>query len=548
MTDYSNIRVVLQPSTMKIKLFPHQLASIYQMEKFEIDNKIVKDNYIKETKIGVNADLVGFGKTASMIGLIVRDKMEWDIELPFVFETISTHSRGLIKNYSTKRFTKLPTTLILVSQSIIGQWEKELKETELKVSCIKTRKDLENVSAEEFDVILVTPTMYNTLTTIYKDYAWKRFIFDEPGHMKIVGMNELYANFYWLVTSTPNSIVTLYRNCKKNFIKDIISHCYRDFEYHFGDIILRNDPEFVRASFEMPPVNYFTHECYQPMFNAIQNYVHPRIRTMIEAGNIEGAIMNLGGQSTDNIIELVKNKKQEELISIDYRIELYTMRNDQATLEIWKTKRDHILEQIKDIDDKFKNMLEDNCVICYDTLDKPILEPNCQNLFCGKCFLDWIKMKNTCPMCRSVIDITKLIYIDTNTESTKNVIVKEEQKLTKTDKIVDIIKKNMSGKFLIFSEYDDTFYPISQSLKDNNIKFLQIKGNIKTREKTIDLFKHGMVPVIFLNSNFNAAGINLQETTDIILYHDMDQNTKDQIIGRAARVGRTFELNVHYLT
>ena len=53
--------------------------------------------------------------------------------------------------------------------------------------------------------------------------------------------------------------------------------------------------------------------------------------------------------------------------------------------------------------------------------------------------------------------------------------------------------------------------------------------------------------MIFLNSRFNGAGINLQEASDIILYHEMDSSTQQQIIGRANRIGRTKQLNVHHI-
>ena len=46
------------------------------------------------------------------------------------------------------------------------------------------------------------------------------------------------------------------------------------------------------------------------------SFLNPQIKTMIEAGNIEGAINKLGGKKTDNLIELIKLKKNEELIEI----------------------------------------------------------------------------------------------------------------------------------------------------------------------------------------------------------------------------------------
>ena len=131
--NFDHIKMVSQPKDLKIKLFPHQLASIYNMEKIEVNNLIEKEYYTKETKIGINADLTGYGKTLSIIGLLVRDKMEWDLDVPFIFQKIVSQSRNRIKTYYITRFEKLPTTLILVSPSILGQWEKEFKYTNLKV-------------------------------------------------------------------------------------------------------------------------------------------------------------------------------------------------------------------------------------------------------------------------------------------------------------------------------------------------------------------------------------------------------------------------------
>ena len=84
-------------------------------------------------------------------------------------------------------------------------------------------------------------------------------------------------------------------------------------------------------------------------------------------------------------------------------------------------------------------------------------------------------------------------------------------------------------------------------LDTNKISFTLVKGSWQTRQGSIDSFKNGDIQVIFLNSKFNAAGINLQESTDIILYHTMDLSTQQQIIGRANRIGRTKPLNVHHI-
>ena len=84
-------------------------------------------------------------------------------------------------------------------------------------------------------------------------------------------------------------------------------------------------------------------------------------------------------------------------------------------------------------------------------------------------------------------------------------------------------------------------------MDDRNIEYTLIKGNSATRQKKIDNYKNGSTNVIFLNSNSNGSGLNLEETTDIILYHNMSASTREQIIGRANRIGRVKSLNVHHL-
>ena len=84
-------------------------------------------------------------------------------------------------------------------------------------------------------------------------------------------------------------------------------------------------------------------------------------------------------------------------------------------------------------------------------------------------------------------------------------------------------------------------------LEENNITYALMKGGASTRRRHIEDFRQGCTKVIFLNSNYNGAGINLQETTDLILYHDMSSSVQQQVIGRAERIGRTESLRVHHL-
>jgi phage anti-repressor protein len=95
----------------------------------------------------------------------------------------------------------------------------------------------------------------------------------------------------------------------------------------------------------------------------------------------------------------------------------------------------------------------------------------------------------------------------------------------------------------LFSEYDASL----EALKALNIPFKEIKGTSATIGEIVAWFNNNTNErkVLFMNSQYCGAGLNLQVCTDIIIYHKMNNTLITQIIGRAQRVGRTHPLNVY---
>ena len=56
------------------------------------------------------------------------------------------------------------------------------------------------------------------------------------------------------------------------------------------------------------------------------------------------------------------------------------------------------------------------------------------------------------------------------------------------------------------------------------------------------------IQVLLLNAEYCASGINLENTSDIVIYHSMNDAKTKQIIGRGQRPGRTSVLNVWKLS
>jgi SNF2 family DNA or RNA helicase len=541
--------VVTQPTNYSRSLFNHQLTSIFKMEEME-ERKTVNINnlYSIKTHFGIQADPTGYGKTASMVGLLIRDKMDWDLDNKYMLEEVySANSAFTI----TKKFTmdRIKTTLIVISQSLVAQWKEELKLSELTFEIVRTAKRANNVNAPEYDVILCTPTMYNKLIVRYQDVAWKRLLYDEPGTTVIPSMKKMHTGFLWFITATPDMLKWKYSNRRNHLIARMSLYYLENLFYKALQI--RNPKEYVESSYAMPPINHHTYICHQPISRAVMGFVPIRVETMIAAGNIRGAISYMGGTETDNLMSLVKTRIQEELDEAIRKVEFYTRRArrcDEALVAEWTEKKERIETRIEALEVRFKDALAGTCNICFDTLENPAIVPCCQNLFCSKCIITWMARQCTCPLCRASIPPSSLTYITTEENGeTKDEVKEEGRPNTKTQQIIELINGNPDGRFIIFSDEDATFTYINESLMEENIMCKEIKGRSESREKTISKFKSGKINVIFLNSRNNGAGINLQECTDIILFHKMEESIKTQIIGRANRIGRNHELNIHHL-
>ena len=540
-----DILMVQQPESFKINLFPHQLASIYSMEQLETQvRQTVKDTPSQTvsytTQIGVLADIPGYGKTASIIGLLVRDNMEWDNQLPYIRTTIVSQANGRRTTTTINKYDKLNCNLVLVSPNILHQWVAELNKTQLRYLAISKKAQLVDLDPSKYDVIVVIPSVYNLTVLNSQNLAWKRFIFDEPSNMRVLHMASIQAGFVWFITATPHNITGKHNNCKSTFMSEI------GFFEWCESVIVQNKPEFIEQSFKMPTTTYINHKCYLPVYNSIFGMVNPSILNLIETGNIEGAIISLGGKKTDNLIELVKMKKQDELAILTSEICIANIRQNRDRITELQDRVIIVEKELDEISTRFAGRLKEQCNICWEPLKFPTMESNCQNIFCGECILTWMKTNSTCPLCRANITSSDLTCISPLSYY-ESIRIPIEKLLTKNQTILQIISNKPEGKFILFSDNDFTFGPLADLLKQNNITHTQLKGLPTTIVKNINKFKQGTVSVLFLNSNYNGAGINIQEATDVILYHDMEITTTAQVIGRANRIGRLIPLTVHRL-
>ena len=529
MTDmFANIE---QPIDINIPLFLHQLKSIEEMEKLEKTKEISLCSTIYlSTKLGILGDLPGYGKSLSILGLISRTKNDV-LKDTYVVDKIKHHQ--YVSMSKIEILPQLKCSLILVNISLLSQWIFELNRTLLTFTAICKPSEIEEIDISKYDVVIVSNNVYNLFSQVFRKKCWKRFIIDEPASLKLT-MDETYAQFYWLITGTPNE---LYLKRRNGFLNDLLPEEFDTFEH----IILKNEDQLVKNSYDMPITKNIFYQCTGNLSKLFEGILPDHIIEMIQAGNVSGVlnVLNVDDQIDTSIIDAFRIKKMKRLEEIkDDRVEKI------------QTIKDHL----KLLDERiFRYVVQNKCMICKNPFEKIHVLSCCQHLYCGNCVSSLDESVLDCPLCKTKKqDIVKIPL------SLKEFDMKEygqsefSDKETNNEKskiktLLDIIGTAENKKILIFSNYNESFSVIKKFLDEKSLSYLELRGTKEKRDNVIDSYKTGTVNILLLNTIHSGAGLNLQETSDIILYHRLHEYQKIQVIGRANRIGRKIQLNVHYL-
>ncbi len=168
-----------------------------------------------------------------------------------------------------------------------------------------------------------------------------------------------------------------------------------------------------------------------------------------------------------------------------------------------------------------------------------------------------LTQRGKCPMCnQEITNMKDIIILDNGAEFThlnqgldhKFSDNMENDKLDKIDHFRRLVEKfDKNTRLLVFSEYDASFSGMLSILDENNIIYSKIMGTGAHINTTVEKYKQGKIQCLLLNARYFGSGLNLENTTDIIIYHKMKSDLKKQVIGRAQRPGRRNQLKIYEL-
>lgn len=499
--------------------------------------------------------------------------------------------KNYVKNYESSNYQKSNNEEILNSKNHVClhsfRWNRvildEAHEIQNLVKYNEVRNYLKNIKSVYWWNVTGTP-FSNGLSGFFELMSYNTDLIETCNVTCDEYKNINNLSIYGMINLGLNS--DLIKRCKILFrcnTRDSVMNNLK--EKNFNDIKINENLELLEftpqerniyESYKHTSVNDLVKLCCHPTldnkiknildncktFDEIQNQIYMYNKNLIE--DYKNKILNIQND-LDNLNNINDELSKQEIseLSKSYKIQLVHLRTKLESSEKTFTYLENTINnKLRFISYKNTNSItEEVCAICLDSIKKKDTSITaCGHIFCWNClnYLEKICSDNNnnfkCPTCKTELDNTKYYLLKTSDSSNydKNSLIETLQS-TKLGNIVYFLKNlNSTDKVIVFSQWDLLLKKVGNILQKYNVNFTYCSGNIYKRNKSIKTFiNDNSVQVILLSSKNYASGINLTIANKIIfiepIYGDTEyrKNIENQAIGRAKRIGRIDDLDVH---
>ena len=499
-------RAAHPPSDVALK--PHQLAILHAALEAE-----ARGDY------GLLADLPGAGKTYCMVALIYRALLEDPTCGP---------------------------TVIVVPDNIYTQWCESVRAfcgDAVRVKPFTTYGDITSLYFDthvltENDVLVTTPLYLPVLTETMGQMGLRvhRAVFDEIDSVNYLFRRcQIKATHVWQVSATAGNFLT--------------SSSHRT-------TVIKCADDFVKRNFALEAPEFRTLLCVTPrvigLFNGllsrdqVQRFhsldytlVHCNCRVVKDDAEAIAVLMRHMLDDAERIAQLVAELEGSNATGVhDARVaELREQRETlEANVELVRTR------------------LRDNelCVICYAEFDRKTITPCCQRAMCYPCIAAWVNAKRSarfpCPVCRASVLLDDLVVCGEVLLRADEAVVPRElypDKLAAFRSLLTSLPED--SKVLVYAGYDACFASLGPIVASVCRCADLDQGNVRDIDAVVKGYRDGGTRVLLASAVLFSAGLNLENTTDVVVMSRLDPSLDRQIVGRAQRPGRTSRLRVHFI-
>lgn len=491
------------------ELFNHQIDAINYMKVF------------KDFKFGIIGGTPGTGKTITVLSFLQEEKIN------------QNHMKSII----------------VVPRNIINQWEEDInKFPHIKYKIF--RNGHQKISTFDVDILIITDQIWKHLLSREIDLSEVRHIFvDELEACRSLVVFRNIITFcypenrnFWLISACSDQ-VNIHSNLSEMF--KLIYSWAKITNTGLADFILEImfDNSLEKAFNELNalitiPHNYIIprdnvseilHECIlPPVLDVVNKYLTKGLKEMLQSYDIDGVVDYLQRQvendQVSDLILLIKMKKRMLIEKLEKR---YSETNDTSLL----IRTAEIKKELNNIDEDYKNCMEEECIICSLRLQDPLLCEICQLMLCRGCADIWFKENDTCPKCRAsnpcLIKLSDSVYTQPQLTSVPT-----------REQIISEICSNEDNSVIIYTKYNTQLFKMLARFNP-----IHLRGHAKARIKSIKAYKKNEIRIMFLHTDEDNSGMRLENTTDIIFLENPDISYMEkQIVARALRLDRNREL------
>ena len=417
--------------------------------------------------------------------------------------------------YVKNKTSVFNTNIIICNKFQIYTWEKLNKHNKIKfITTVKNLNSIDDIGNYKIVILLNIHVDKFISISKQKKYIYSRFIFQSIYNLT------LYNTF-------ENMVYSIYIFINKSQLILYFTKYYSELKQtHFVDFV------FVKINVLNNMI--LKNELHKLSNDTINSYIQYINDIVISNDTLNEPLIqykdnyhivkhNYGNTAIkDGVIDLVDNNKIQDVI--------YT--NNIFDIKIYNST--YLIEKKKD-----------NCCICLDTVNKPVFTSCCKQLLCLKCSLLSLKIKLSCPLCRTLFTqyntlniVQNDIIYKKNTIPTIKYITDNSHLFNKIhifDKIIEYILVNSewNRKIIIVTDFgtrldylfQKEFNTCGKILKKHNLYIYNIyKSNLNTTKYDLKQFDTIGGVLIIPNVNiFKQLNITI-DANYIIHYHNTHKN------------------------